>query len=686
MDDTFLDEMNLPLSNPQEELETISKNQLMPLFDPARFEVRSEDYRDKGIDLHIELKKANKHTNIRFAIQLKATESKNTNKDGTISLQIQTSNINYLLNNPGPAYYVLYFKSTGTFYYENLNDFVTTLSEKQIDWKKQQSHVLRFTKLLTKDTIEKIYAQTLQKGIFHRKVNERLILQSASIPSADRIMVDADLNIAEDSKIRSLIETAGLMLINEARWKDVIALHKNGSQSIASTAKYNLLLGMAYYYNGNHVDALSFLKSAQRLRAELPADLSIHLEYFLISVRHSLGLATDQDYMKKIDELEGTDSVGLYIRIEKAKTEYLKNLSGNEEDNYNKLLSDIQTVLSHPKADNALRYFAEGEMVIIRGSKNNWEYVKKIAMINAKEAMTGPDRELRRDAYDKFSASYDSWLEALNKLTQETYRKGNYLHYLHALINEVKVIYEMTVFLKEIRIQYSIPGMPELRMTDEPSLFTNLLTKVETALKFYRQIGHIENEVVALSLRYELEHYLGDYAKASVTIAEAENIIDIYELPDKKRRLDFLKNKGTTHEQIIAWIARLADKAQEERKEVESMIRDMQKMDEEERKEKSPKDDHLNIHLIPIGFFQFPETQKAKVYEILNIQDEQLKKHFDHLFTFIIPVVNIHYSSITQEGPMNGNLADKGIESWRNIYRVRKAFYDNKFYRDESIP
>src|SRR5882724_10310058 len=110
MDESILDEMDLPLSNPNEELETISKQLLMPLFDASRFEIRPEDVRDKGIDLHIELKTPTKHSNFRLVIQLKATDSKKANADGTISLQIQRSNLNYLLNNPGPAYYILYFK------------------------------------------------------------------------------------------------------------------------------------------------------------------------------------------------------------------------------------------------------------------------------------------------------------------------------------------------------------------------------------------------------------------------------------------------------------------------------------------------------------------------------------------------------------------------------------------------
>ena len=84
IDDKIFDDMNLPFANSNEELETISNNLFKPLFDVKKFEIRDEIYRDKGIDLHIEIKRENSkkqsvYLNFRFVIQLKATESKGKN-------------------------------------------------------------------------------------------------------------------------------------------------------------------------------------------------------------------------------------------------------------------------------------------------------------------------------------------------------------------------------------------------------------------------------------------------------------------------------------------------------------------------------------------------------------------------------------------------------------------------------
>ena len=57
--------MDLPLANPNEELETISSNHFRILFAPEMFALRPESDKDKGIDFFIELKKDGKHLNFR---------------------------------------------------------------------------------------------------------------------------------------------------------------------------------------------------------------------------------------------------------------------------------------------------------------------------------------------------------------------------------------------------------------------------------------------------------------------------------------------------------------------------------------------------------------------------------------------------------------------------------------------
>jgi hypothetical protein len=684
IDDSILDEMDLPLTNANEELETISKNLLLPLFDVKKFEIRPEDVKDKGIDLHVELKRSNKNLNFRLVIQLKATESKKFNSDGSISMQLHTSNINYLLNNSMPAFYILYAKSTNTFYYENLNEFAKSLYEKDAEWQKQKSHSLRFNKVLTQDAISSIYDYTIQKGLFNKKINEKLILKSASLNATDKILVDKESTIWDDAEIRTNIEVIGFMLINEGKWKEIIQVHKNGSGSVASTAKYNLILGIANYYNGNLLDALSFLKSAVKLQAELPADLVNHLAYFDTSVKSALGLITDTQYQQRMGELEGADNVGLYIRLEKAKNNYYQDLSTNQNERFNQLVSEFAGIINDPGADAGIKLNARCELILIEGSKNNLDHVKRTAMINALENPSGPDPKRRAESGKQFVESNSSWFKKVLDLESECLESKNYFYYFNTVINEVKVKYEMLVVTSLVAIEQTAPGLKASTNPDIKQVFDDLLDKIEKTLGYYRQIGHAENEVVALSAKYEILHYLGDLPNANAALNEAETLIDTYELTEKKRKLEHLKAEGATHQKFKSWMDGIFAEAEKNKNEVEGLVAEMMKMDENERKEKSPAKDCLHIQLIPIGLFAFPEAQKEKIYQLLNISRPETRKTFDNLFSFAIPVANIYYSEIVQEGPLNGVLADKGIESWRNIYKIRKALYDNKFYRDET--
>jgi len=685
VDDFLLDEMDLPLANPNEELETVSNNFFKPLFDVSKFEIRSEDFRDKGIDFHIEIKKASKHTNFRFAVQLKATEILKANSDGSTSLQLNTSNINYLLNTGMPAYYVLYSKNSNTFYYENLNDFVKSVSDKNPEWQKQGSHVLRFNKMLDSKGIDEMYNVSIKKGLLQRKINETLALQTSSVSSGDKILIDVNLNVNTDAEIRRVIEAIGLSLVNEGRWREILLVHKKASGNIASTSKYNLVLGIANYYSGNLIDALSFFKASLSKKSELSAGLHEYLSFFEVTVRYSIGLISDEDYQQKTDQLESTEEVGLHIKLEKAKRKYIDTLVENPEGSYEQYLKDIEDIIRDPKASKNIQLNARCELILIEGSKKNMNYVRNVAMLKAHESMFGPDLNKRVEAVKTLIQSKELWFKNVQSIKEEALQSKNYFVYYNAVVNEVKVSFEFEVYIGLVFLEDEIPGVPPPERPDNKPRFDEMLEKIDHAYEYYKNIGHIENTVVTLSAKYELLHYLGDFNTANTVLAELEMLIETYEMKEIKRRFEFLKNKGTTHEKFKAWMDEIFSEANTLKAEIEGFVEDMKSMDDKERTTKTKIENPLHIHLYPIGYFQFSKNETEKVYQILNIT-EQTKASFNNLFNQkVIPVANIYHCTINKEGFGSGKLDDKGIESWRNIYRIRKSFYDNKFFRNENI-
>ncbi|WP_162419566.1 DUF4365 domain-containing protein [Cyclobacterium roseum] len=683
IDDKILDEMNLPWASSNETLEIISTNYFLPLFNPDFFLIRPEAERDKGIDHHIEIKKGNKYLNFRFVIQLKATDSKGFNNDGSISLQLDTSNINYLLNNPMPAFYVLFFKETNTFYYESINDFAQSLYKKDANWNTQPSHVLRFLKPFNESAIEEIFQLTLKKGKFQRTINEKVIAQSITVNTGDRILIDNDLNVSDDSEIRKLIEGIGLEIINEGKWKDIIFVHKKASGNVASTSKYNLVLGIANYYSGNLMDALSFFRTAANLKSELTEDLKNHLLFFEATVKYSIGLISNAEYESKMQQLESADNVGLYIKLEKAKRKYIESLNINTKDRYENFVSDINAIITDPKANDSIKLNAKCELILFEGYKNNMEYVKGVSMINAFEESIGPNIQLRVDSAKRFISANETWFKNVQQLKEDAINTKNHFAYYIAIINEVKVSYEFEVYTANVFIVQDTAEFPKPEIPNKEPFFERMLEKISKAVSYFYHIGHIENTVVALSTKYEILHYLNRIEESKKVLYDLESIIESFDLVDQRKKLEILKNNGATHQHFKVWMDKIFSESEAKKGEYDKMRSEMIKMDEKESTIiKKPTTKNLHIHLFPIGYFQFPMAQKENVYEILNLTQEA-KNRFDEMFKMVIPVANICYIPISQEGYVDGKLGDTGIEVWRNIFRIRKSFYENKYYRYE---
>ncbi|MCW3124778.1 MAG: hypothetical protein JWO03_436, partial [Bacteroidetes bacterium] len=680
MEEDFFKNMDLPKTNHFEELETLSEHNLYLLFPPDRFELCTRDKRDKGIDLTYEIKKDGNHTGIRFVLQLKATKSIQPNKhDGSYSVSLDTSNINYLLNGTS-AFYILYVIETKTFYYESILDFLKTLIEKGNDWEKQASHTLKFKKKLLPNEIGIIYNESIKRGIAQREINEISTIISASGNKTDRITIDAEFNVSNDTQTREFIEALGFDMINNGGWQKVIEIHKTATGNIATSALYNLVLGIANYYCGFRFDAFIFLKTSTKLKSELSNNLHDYLLYFDTIVKYSIGLLEDNKYRATMSELSNSKTVGLYIKLDNARREYAKSASTNI-NNFEHYLAAINEILNNPKASENLKLTAKCELVFFQGIENVFSYINKIIQTNVTEEITGPDIGLRLTLSKELMNANHIWHENVKQLLDASFKVKNHFAYYTALAHKIKVSYQFHSAVAIIHIDKELPGYIKppstLKETSE-----RWISDISKAKFFFNGIGHVENTIAASFTLYEILHYIGDYSNAKLVIEELEIMIDPDNFSHHKQRLDLLKNGGTSHEILQAEKDEAFRIAKEKTNEQQKIVEEMQQMDNNEKAfDGMPQKGDLVIDLFPIGYFKFPETQKEEVYSILQINDRKAKRNFDEAFDMYTPIANIYYNPIETEGPREGGLAYRGIESWRNLFRIRKAFYENKFFR-----
>lgn len=682
-DDTFLDEMDLPMANHNEELETISENALRPLFDATRFQFCTQDRRDKGIDLTYELKKSGKHIGFRFIIQLKATESISPNKsDGSFSLQLDTSNINYLLNQSAPAFYVLYDANSKSFFYESMTDILKFLNEKDSNWGKQKSHVVRFNTLLASNGYEIIYKIAYDYGVMQRTLKERATYISATINSKDRITLDADFNITDDAKIREMIEVLGFDLINKGEWRKILLMHKKASGNIATSALYNLILGIVNYYGGSRWDAISFLKAASIAQTELNDGLIRHLKYFDATVKYAVGLISEEVYNDKVKNLGKNDPLRLFIQLENAKKKYMKSFENPLGEDFTRYLSEVDVIINDPDANDNVVLTAKCELILFEGYKNNTNFLSGMAEINAADQSGEPNVQDRvRAAKDFITANID-WSSKVEAIIAQSTKDNNHFCYFTALINYVKVSYQFDVFTKYVYVVRDLLGHTKQQQPDKKEFYELMQQRIGLAANYFSGIGHIENTVVATSAFYELLHYLGDFENAKKVMEGLETLTNNYDLEEFREKINLLKNGGTTHENFKKMIDSAVGVSEEE---FTAMRAEMMAMDDAERRmQDRPNSKTLNINLHPIGYFQFPENERTKVYEILCVS-ENARVQFDQRFTEGVPIANLQLNPMTEEGPRNADMSKITADQWKNIHRVRKLFFENKYYRNERI-
>jgi hypothetical protein len=139
------------------------------------------------------------------------------------------------------------------------------------------------------------------------------------------------------------------------------------------------------------------------------------------------------------------------------------------------------------------------------------------------------------------------------------------------------------------------------------------------------------------------------------------------------------------NEYLKVIISNAMEEVNKEMNEAKKMIAEMEEMDKLELDESNNGNLQSDLYIInafPIGYFQFNKSDKEKTYKLLKMRDLKLKENLNEMFSKnIIPVVNIYYDEIIQEGYLNGNLAYDSIDKLKNIYRIRKAFYENKIQR-----
>jgi hypothetical protein len=671
---SILDKIQLPESSAKEELEELSRDKLKPLFPKELFQVRDEIYRDKGLDLTIELKYKNSYTHFKFLVQLKATESKEKNKDGSYSWQIDTSNIQYLLNGGLPAYYICYVKQTDTFYYKQLNDFVNEINSKSNNWNKQDSHTLRINSILDTISIKKIYDDVRKRCEKYRELTEKL---NIGIFENKKVSITSDYNITDESSIVKLIEDIGTDIINRGRSHDIILLSKKVSDDITSPV-FNLNVGVANYNTSNLFGALAYLNKAQKQKDKLSIGQVNCLNYFYAVVEYSIGLINEEEYLSILQDLESFGVLSGYAKIEKIKYSYIENIEN--ETSFRTFCEEIFEIINDKNNESNVRLIAKCEYLFYWGSKINMVQLQSVFIINGLEENMGANLELRKQNAQQWHQDYQEWDNFRQELIEEIDTSKNNIILNQYMLNVVKVQFELIVQRTIFDYEKEIPGYPSFKDLDISNDLNSSLENLDIVANNYEKMCHVQNLVAALATKYEILKFMKNEIQMKTTESRIMKLIDFHDLKEDRRKFNLILNGEGMEDSLRKHKDAVVSKIRSDKDGMEKIMNEIEKYDKEENNNKvESKDEQVCVHLFPIGYFSVPKNQLDEFYEILKIDSYTLVKKLEYSFNNnIIPVLNI-LNEIQNEGYANGKLDDKGLESWLRIRDIRKALYEKGF-------
>lgn len=299
---------DLPKSDRNERLERLSNQALEAILPVEKFLPR-EDKPDKGVDSSIEVINENEEfTNFRAQIQLKGTYAQEINKDGSVSLPIETSNIRYLWNNL-TSIYVLYIEPRKELRFVWLKDEVKRLNKENSNWQNQDEVTLKFLQILNNEIINQIYEQIVKEGLLHRKIKETL---NASSESSSKFEVNTiNLEVTDENQAKEILIAYGADLLNTGHERFVLDKFNLLSEEDKNIPQFLLLKASAKANMGAYKTALDILGSIELSETHLSEKQKIGFELIESNCKRNTGEITDEQYVETLKKTSERGILGV---------------------------------------------------------------------------------------------------------------------------------------------------------------------------------------------------------------------------------------------------------------------------------------------------------------------------------------------------------------------------------------
>lgn len=495
----------LPKSDRKAELERTSLAALHAFLPADRFLFRDERISDAGVDVSVELLIDSAYTGLRSHIQLKASDSDKTNRDGTVSLSIKAQNLNYLLNHGPTSLYILYVHPRNEFRFLWAADEASGLSKTNVLGTTRKFITLRFDRILTPDSLAEIHSRIRKAAQFHREIGN-ILTGAAHLENLTIRISPETLRITDPGEARRILRQSGIAIVSAGFASEVKGLARLLTDEDLRDPRILLVLAHADYTTGKYLHARASLKEAELRIGELSEDDRSFLQ----------ALADGCDY-----QTGKIDTAAAIVRV----TEHLKHSSSRFTVAF-KLHQIRQVLFSETdiaRRELALTQFQELVKQILSSDDYSapFKLYARILLIEAEGfhlvlrtfRILGELRIRRslprlQEAVEDHPQLLERWQQNIDSILKEVVTKN------HPVLLATALQVQVTIAVHYITNQYRLtPDQQDLSPGSE-ELLHKALENVEGSIAIAHKTGNLEAELRGQMLVADIYELLGRQSEA----------------------------------------------------------------------------------------------------------------------------------------------------------------------------
>lgn len=498
----------LPKADRNSELQQLSINALNSALPVDKFVLRDERITDAGVDASLELKINSRYTNLRAQIQLKSTDSTDTNEDGSVSIQVTVENLNYLLMGAQSPLYILFIATRNELRFAWAADERQRLDASRPGWEQQKTVSIRFNILLDAQAIEQIHERIQREARLRGKLSDTLGRAS----NAESVVVSIDsetLNVTDPERAKQILLKSGTLIVTAGYPKRVRDLARILDLETAQMPRILLVRAYAEYVLARYQTAYGLLSEALLRRDELSPDDRQFLGFLRDGCDHQAGKITTQELAARIDEqdLSQGGSFADSHRIEQLR--YRALLSHDpvaQKTVVDELRSLVSRVLEESNTSEVFKLYARSSLLDAEGFQITHAAHIEIGESRMKVQVGVPANipEMLRRHWEQFNA----WQSTVVGLINDAFRIGHPNLIAQAILQKAVVSFQYLANQRVFSLLFNCP----MSLPEEDVM--KLIEDASRASGMYAQANQLEGELRAEMVRADFLELVGREAEA----------------------------------------------------------------------------------------------------------------------------------------------------------------------------